>query len=88
MVADKSTVVRSRGVERGVWQGNGRLNLARAVGGRIGRLTSLHSPGLYDSSAGEIQFRNRCGPDHEWEFLIDGITDACKYCCVIRKFAF
>ena len=88
MVADKSTVFRSRGVERGVWQGNGRLNFARAVGGRIGRLTAPRSPRLYDSSAGEIQFRNRCGPDHEWEFLIDRITDAGKCCCVIRKFAF
>ena len=42
--AGKSTVVRSRGVEQGVWQFDGRLNFARAVGGRIGRLTSLRSP--------------------------------------------
>jgi hypothetical protein len=40
--------------------------------------------GWYDSSAGEIQFRNRCGPDDEWEFLIDRITDASEYRCVIR----
>ena len=62
MVADKSTVVRSRGVEQGVWQGNGRLNFARAVAVGSGDLRhparrgyTILPPGRFSSGIGAVQ---------------------------------